>query len=548
MNENILLDISNLRIEVEQTNFNIVEAFDLRVNAGEVVALVGESGSGKTMAARSILGLLPAGLCQTDGKIMFLGNDISTMSPKQLQKNRGSEIGMVFQEPMVSLNPAMTVGAQLHEGLTLHTDLSPQEREDEIVAMLERVHIADAKKCMKSYPHVFSGGMRQRIMLASVMLLKPKLLIADEPTTALDTITQKEVLDLMVELTRDHDTAVLLITHNLGLVARYAERVVVMQSGVKREEGSTQEILSRPSHDYTKSLVNAVAYKNNDIEQASDKLVVELKDFCVSYKQPMRLIFRTPPKKVLKNINLKIHAGETLAVVGGSGSGKTTLGRAMLKLLPAASGQLLFDGQDVSHQTKLNDFRLACQLIFQDPFSSLNPRMQVVDIVREPLRHMPELSVQEKTNLTREILENVGLGNLGSRFPHELSGGQRQRVAIARALVRKPKFIVADEPVSALDMTIQKQVVELLKDLQKKYGFACLMISHDLATVQEIAHRTIVMQEGEIVEQGETNSLFSSPQHEYTRLLIEASPETDLHKFLTGSNSSVFGVGEAENG
>lgn len=523
-----LLGIDRLRISALRTDAVIVDDISFQIARGEFVALVGESGSGKTAAARAVLGLLPTGLVQTGGHILLNGEDLAKVPPKRMRLLRGPQIGMVFQEPMVSLNPAISIGAQMAEGLALHARLTKREIRHRCLEMLGRVQIRDPEHTFDAYPNEFSGGMRQRIMLASVMLLQPKLLIADEPTTALDTLTQREVLDLMVGLARDYDTAVMLITHNLGLVARYAQRAVVLRRGQLIESGSARQILSAPREAYTQQLVEALPRRAARMSAPSrGEPLISVRGLKVAFPGRQRLFRREPYMQAVNGVDLDIAAGETVAVVGGSGSGKTTLGRAMLRLLPVADGDISFKGQPVSAPPD-RAFRLASQLVFQDPYSSLDPRMRIGDVVAEPLRHMPELSDKEKAARVAAMLDEVGLAGLETRWPHELSGGQRQRVAIARAIVRHPAFVVADEPVSALDMTIQAQVLKLFERLQAQYGFACLFISHDLAAVEQVADRVIVMQGGRIVEQGSRDDIFDRPQHDYTKALLAAAPVVEF--------------------
>jgi peptide/nickel transport system ATP-binding protein len=526
MSANIpLLRVEGLRVHAASSGACLVDGVDFELEAGGFLAVVGESGSGKSMTARAILGLLPPGVRCGGGRILLNGEDLLQASPARLRALRGADIGMVFQEPMVSLNPALRIGVQMAEGLRLHSDLSDAEIKSRCIAMLERIQVRDPERCLASYPHEFSGGMRQRIMLASVMLLKPRLLIADEPTTALDTLSQGEVLNLMQELAGEHGTAVLLITHNLGLVSRYAERAIVLRKGERVESGDVQQVLKNPQHPYTRQLVDALPRRGaTPPARPAGEALIEARQLAVSYAGRARHWWRKPePHRVLDGVDLRVEAGETVAVVGGSGSGKTTLGRAMLGLLPHAGGQLLFRGAAVEAR-RAREFRLACQLVFQDPFSSLNPRQRIGEIVREPLLLLPDLLPAEAERRTAQMLDEVGLAGMAARYPHELSGGQRQRVAIARALVRRPAFVVADEPVSALDMSVQAQILALFQNLQKEYGFACLFISHDLGAVEQIADRVVVMEAGRIVEQGSRDAVFDAPVHTYTRALLAADP------------------------
>lgn len=507
----------------------LVQELSFDIAAGECLGVIGESGSGKTLAARAILGLLPAGLRVIGGRILLDGEDLLSAPAQRLRALRGPAMGMVFQEPLVSLNPAHRIGAQLAEGLRLHTRLTQQEIQARCLAMLERIGIDNPMRCLKAYPHEFSGGMRQRIMLASVMLLNPRVLIADEPTTALDTLTQQEVLDLMQELAREHGTSILLITHNLGLVSRYAQRAVVMRQGRAVEVGDVKRLLHEPSHDYTRTLIEAMPRRGATAPNRLSSVapLIQVQDLHVSYPGArIGLIGRRPPHEAVQGVSLRIDEGQTVAVVGGSGSGKTSLGRAILQLTPRARGEVSFRGKVVSAEDRaaLKRFRMACQLVFQDPYSSLNPKHRVRDIVAEPLRLMPDLARGAASARVDQVLQEVGLDALGHRFAHELSGGQRQRVAIARAIVRRPAFVVADEPVSALDMTIQAQVLALFRDLQQQHGFACLFISHDLAAVEQVADRVIVMQHGRVVEEGTRDQVFDAPRHPYTRQLLQAAP------------------------
>ncbi len=527
-----LLRVQDLRIEAIGAEASgrppLLEGLSFDVAPGEFVAIVGESGSGKTMAARSILDLLPDGARRVSGSIELQGRDIAHLTPKEMRAMRGGEIGMVFQEPMVSLNPALTIGKQLAEGLKLHRKLSPQAIRQLCEKMLTRVKIADPGKCLAAYPHEFSGGMRQRIMLASVLMLKPKLLIADEPTTALDTLSQREVLELMTELARDNGTAVLLITHDLGLVARYSERVIVLEKGKLVEAGATRQVLGQPSHPYTQRLVGSIPRRADDrpVVPADAPTILSIEGACIDYPGRRRFIGPPVAKRVVHGVDMTVRAGEIVAVVGASGSGKSTLGRAVLGLKPLSDGKITVDGIDISAmnagQRRL--FRKTAQLVFQDPFSSLDPRMRIGDIIGAPLRHLPEIGAAERLERVLAVLEEVGLGGFARRYPHQMSGGQRQRVAIARAVVSRPRLVVADEPVSALDMTIQLQVLTLFQKLQAAYGFACLFITHDLAVVEQVADRVYVLSGGEVVEGGPTETILEHPKHAYTKALLEATP------------------------
>jgi peptide/nickel transport system ATP-binding protein len=527
-----LLRFAGVRIETsgrwQSEPRALLEELSFEIGTGELVALVGESGSGKTLAARAILGLLPPGVRQSAGRIELEGRDLTRLSALELRKVRGAQIGMVFQEPMVSLNPAITIERQLAEGMRLHLQLPGAEIRRRAVAMLERVRIRDPLHCLKSYPHEFSGGMRQRIMLASVLLLQPKLLIADEPTTALDTLSQREVMELMVELAHDTGAAVLLITHDLGLVARYTQKAIVLEKGCLMESGTTEQILLNPRNPYTQRLVASLPRGGGDLAAvpASVPTVLEVRGASIEYPGRPGLFRRALPKRVVHGVNLDVREGEIVAIVGASGSGKSTLGRAVLGLKPLAGGTIRFNGVDLSNMTaeQRRQYRRSAQLVFQDPYSSLDPRLRVRDIVAATLRHLDDLDAAERRARVQAVLEEVGLPSFGPRFPHQMSGGQRQRVAIARAVVSRPRLVVADEPVSALDVTIQQQVLTLFQKLQSQYGFACLFITHDLAVVRQIAARVIVMSGGSVVEEGLVASVFSNPGHEYTRQLLEATP------------------------
>ena len=515
-----VLAIRGLEVSVardEGRRDTVVDRVSLEVGPGEIVALVGESGSGKTMIGRSVLRLLP-GVARIDaGEILFEGSDLARATEAQMRRVRGAAIGMVFQEPMVSLNPALRVGFQMAEALRLHRGLSDGEARERAAAMLRRVRIADPERCLASHPHQFSGGMRQRIMLASVFATQPKLLIADEPTTALDAIIQKEVMEMLVELARESGTSVLLVSHDLGMVAQYAQRVAVMRRGAVVEAGATRDVLLAPKHEYTRALLESLPRRDLGAPAESNAVepLIEVRGLTVDFPGKPRWFWQRARKvRAVDGVDLDIRAGETLAVVGESGSGKTTIGRVLVRLLRQSAGRIRFEGGE-----------LRTQMVFQDPYSSLDPRMTLLQIVAEGLRHVPGLPARERHARAREMLREVGLGEeYAQRFPHELSGGQRQRVCIARAIVARPRFVVADEPVSALDVTIQKQVLDLLVDLKRRFDFTCLFVSHDLGVVERIADRVVVMHRGRIVESGPRDAIFDRPCHPYTRRLLQANP------------------------
>ncbi|EIM30526.1 ABC transporter ATP-binding protein [Microvirga lotononidis] len=524
-----LLTVRDLSIQVAHSGAEVVRKVGFDIAPGEIVGIVGESGSGKTLATRALIALLPTTIKVTGGSVVYKGRDVLTMSDGDIRRLRGPEIGVVFQEPMTSLNPSMTIGRQLEEGLILHTKLTPVERRTRILDMLRRVGIRDPEGSLTAYPHEFSGGMRQRIMLASVMLLTPALLIADEPTTALDAVVQREVMELMVELTRAEGTAVLLISHDLPMVARYTQRIVVMEKGAIVEHGTTEQILERPQHPYTRRLLSSLPLRGEvrSIDRSATP-VVSAQNIVVEYAARGSLLAKNKTKRALHGISVDIHEGEVVALVGGSGSGKTTLGRTIAGLVSQSEGEILFQGRQ--RGADWNTYRLNCQMVFQDPYSSLDPRMTILALVEEALRLVPGIAREQKRKRALESLEEVGLGpDYAGRYPHELSGGQRQRVAIARAIARRPKFLIADEPVSALDVTVRAQVLDLFTSLQKRYGFSCLFISHDLGVVEQVADRVIVMQDGRIIEQGDRDTIFDHPQEAYTRRLLSAIPALDLN-------------------
>ena len=522
-----LLEVDGFTLRIGASGRTVVNDVSFSVSPGEIVGIVGESGSGKTLAARAVMGFIPPAVRLISGSIRFDGEEVTTMAPKRLRAIRGAKVGMVFQEPMTSLNPSMLIGRQLEEGLALHRKLDAAGRRELILDMLRRVGIRDPEGAFNAYPHQYSGGMRQRIMLASVMLLKPALLLADEPTTALDAVVQRDVMELMVDLTKENGTAVLLISHDLGMVARYCSRIVVMCQGDVVEQGKSEDILARPQHPYTRKLLAAMPHREpaRELPQAATPLV-SVDGLVVDYGGRQGFFRKEQGKRALHGISLNVQPGEVVSVVGGSGSGKTTLGHAIAGLIKPSEGAILFNGRPIDKsETAYWDYRLNCQMVFQDPYSSLDPRMTIGELVGEPLRLVKGMGAADRRRRLAEVLGEVGLGDgFAERYPHELSGGQRQRVAIARAIIRRPSFVIADEPVSALDVTVRAQVLELFAQLQKKHGFSCLFISHDLGVVEQVSDRVIVMQDGRIVEEGTRDQIFDAPQHDYTRKLLSAVP------------------------
>ncbi|MFC3051838.1 ABC transporter ATP-binding protein [Kordiimonas pumila] len=527
-----VLAVENLHIDITVAGEKpkpIVNDVSFGIQAGGITALVGESGSGKTMIGRALLRLLPPVARVSAGTMLFKGTNLQLANDAGMRSLRGNHIGMVFQEPMSSLNPALRIGFQMSEALMLHKNMTREEARIHSIEMLKRVQITNPEESFNAYPYQFSGGMRQRIMLASVLAMRPALLIADEPTTALDALIRKEIMELMLEITKDIGTGVLLISHDLGMVAQYAEDVVVLRKGVQIESGKCSDILLSPQHDYTRDLMGALPARRTDmLEKTYTKPLLDIKNLCVDFKRSGSSFWKKSNMvRAVDRASFAVNQGEILAVVGESGSGKTTIGRTIMQLCAKSSGQIFFEGQDLDSMAKgkLASVRGNMQMVFQDPFSSLDPRMTLEATVAEGLRHNKSLTAKEKRAQAQNMLTEVGLpGDFAGRYPHELSGGQRQRVCIARAIVAQPMFIVADEPVSALDVTIQHQVLKLLARLQEKYGFSYLFISHDLGVVEQVADRVVVMYRGKILEVGSRDDIFDRPCHPYTIRLLEATP------------------------
>ena len=518
-----VLKLSGLTIEA-MGGKKIVDGVDFSLEPGEIGALIGESGSGKTTLGRAILRLLPAALQITQGSIRFAGTDLARADVDTLRKLRGREIGAVFQEPMMSLNPSISVGRQMEEALRLHERISRREARERSLAMLERLKIPDPMRCYEEYPGKFSGGMRQRFMLASVLLTRPSLLIADEPTTALDAVIRREIMEQMVELTQEMGTSVLLISHDLGMVSQYARHATVLYQGKVVEQGDAREIVLNPRTDYMRQLVRALPARSSSVAVGGGQQLAKIKDLEVKFPARRALPFGSKREvRAVNGVSFDIAKGEVLAVVGESGSGKTTIGRTMLGLNRIARGDVSyasFGGGEVAPGPKSG-----VQMIFQDSYASLDPQMTLEATVAEPLRNQPGVSRRVRLERARDLLREVGLGDeFHRRYPHELSGGQRQRVGIARAVVSQPSLVVADEPVSALDATVQRQVLNLLMRLKDSYDLSYLFISHDLSVVEEIADRVIVMYCGHIVEIGSRDAIFDRPCHPYTYRLLQATP------------------------
>ncbi|MCR9194488.1 MAG: ABC transporter ATP-binding protein [Hyphomonas sp.] len=509
---------------------DVVTSASLSVGAGEFHAIVGESGSGKTMLARAALGLLPPGGRVRAGSITFDGTELVGLGSRSIRALRGKKMGMVFQDPLTSLNPSMRIGAQMCEATMLHEKLSVKDAQDRAIDMLARVGIPHGARALGCYPHEFSGGMRQRIMIASTLLLKPQLLIADEPTTALDAIVQADIMDLIRDVTRDLGTAVLMISHDLGLVADRADRVSVMDAGVIVEAGPVDDILIEPRHAKTKALLAALPQgevKPPQSAQVAPLLHVTGAHVSFAGRKPWPWA-KAPHTHALRDVDITLCPGETLAIVGASGSGKTTLGRAIAGLQDLTSGRIQFGDADITHPLASRRRELAreIQIVFQDPMGSLDPRVRVGDSVAEGLRHTKTLSRADRRKKALTTLTACGLDeDFAARFPHQLSGGQRQRVGIARALIMQPKIIVLDEPVSALDVTVQAQVLDLLERLQRDHDLSYIFISHDLGVVESIANRVMVMEDGIVVEEGHAAEVFRAPQHPFTCRLLSILPE-----------------------
>lgn len=526
-----LLRIDNLSVKFGEgsTAVDAVKSVSFTLNKGETLALVGESGSGKSVTALSVLRLLPyPKASHPTGRILYQGEDILQADEPNLRKIRGDRISIIFQEPMTSLNPLHTIEKQIGESLWLHKMLKGDTARERILELLNLVGIRDPQSRLNSYPHQLSGGQRQRVMIAMALANEPQLLIADEPTTALDVTVQKQILELLQQLQKKLGMAILLITHDLNIVKHYAKNVCVMYEGEIVEYGATAQIFNQPQAHYTQQLISAEPTGNPlPIKENSD-LILETQQLKIWFPVKRGFLGRTVDHiKAVNDVSLTLRRGETLGVVGESGSGKTTLGLAILRLI-RSEGVINFHGSRIDNlnQKAVKPLRRQLQVVFQDPFGSLSPRMSVEECIAEGLSVHKIGSVSERTAMIRQALIEVDLDpEVRHRYPHEFSGGQRQRISIARALILKPDIIILDEPTSALDRTVQVQIVELLKDLQKKYGLSYIFISHDLSVIKALSHKVLVMKQGEVVEQGEAKTLFRSPAHHYTQELLKAAFE-----------------------
>jgi peptide/nickel transport system ATP-binding protein len=532
MSEAALLKLEGLSVALPAwaDRERAVSDLSLELRRNEIVCVVGESGSGKSVLARAIMGLLPAPHVRvTGGHVVFDGEDLLAADPERMRGIRGARIAMIFQEPMTALNPLMTIGRQIDEMLEIHLKLSRRERRARIVALLEEVHLADPERIMGAYPHEVSGGQRQRAMIAMALILEPAILIADEPTTALDVTTQAQILALIKELQRKHRTGVLFITHDFGVVAEIADRVAVMQHGVLVELGAAAQVLNAPRHDYTKSLIAAVPALAPRPRREMDTapLLLEVSGMTKTFGSGATWLSRGDRRvHAVKSVALSVRRGRTLGLVGESGSGKSTLARCIIRLIEPDAGTVRLGDVELSalSRRQLRPHRKHIQMVFQDPFGSLNPRQTVVQLIAQgPITH--GVAADEALAIARELLQLVRLDPAAAnRFPHEFSGGQRQRIGIARALALRPVLLVADEPVSALDVSVQAQVLQLLADIRDRLELTMLFITHDLRVAAQVCDEIAVMRHGEIVESGPTADVFADPQHAYTRELLAAVP------------------------
>ncbi|ODT16903.1 MAG: microcin ABC transporter ATP-binding protein [Hyphomicrobium sp. SCN 65-11] len=529
-----VLSVRNLTVRLPggADRENAIEGISFDIGPREIVCIVGESGSGKSVTAQAVMGLLPKrDLVVTAGETLLQGEDTTKAGIHRLRALRGTRMGMIFQEPMTALNPVQRVGQQIAEVLEIHTKLSGTEQRQRVLDIMKAVHLPDPELMIDAYPHQLSGGQRQRIMIAAALILDPALLIADEPTTALDVTTQAQILRLIKEMQSRRNTGVMFITHDFGVVSEIADRVVVMQRGRVVEQGTRDEVLRRPREAYTKMLVAAVPSlvppKRAPVE---GKLALEAKKLSKIYGRRTFLNRKARIVKAAQDVNFHIRKGETLGIVGESGSGKTTVARCIARLIEPSEGEILIEGANVAHlpERDLRPYRRDIQIVFQDPYRSLNPRRTVgQSIIEGPVNF--GMTREKAVGKARELMQLVGLSpDALDRYPHQFSGGQRQRICIARALAMGPTLLIADEAVSALDVSVQAQVLELLDNIRKQFDLAVLFITHDLRVAAQICDRIAVMKNGVVVEHGTTADVFRSPQHEYTKALFDAAPGRDF--------------------
>lgn len=552
-----VLSIRNLTVEIPTRHglFKPVRDVTYDIRPGEIRGVVGESGAGKSMTGNAVIGLLDDPARVASGEIWLKGRRIDNLSIEEKRTIRGREIGMIFQDPLTSLNPLFTIGEQLVETIQLHLNVSAAEAKERALALLDRVSIPDPKTRFDQYPHQFSGGMRQRVVIALALCSEPSVIVADEPTTALDVSIQAQVLDLIKELARETQVGVILVTHDMGVIADTTEQVTVMYNGQVVESGTTDQVLSAPQHEYTKSLISAVPrpqvklHRFPQVSYGGRETTFKIEDLARNWDKPepsttgKLLEVQGITKKFLEKsslvpswrkyftavdqVSFDIKDGEVFGLVGESGSGKSTVARMIGTLLSVDGGNILFDGEDITTMSAdgVADYRKQIQMIFQDPFSSLNPRMKVESIVAEPLVHHKLLPPDQISGRVHELLDRVGLTKAAAaKYPHEFSGGQRQRISIARALATQPRFLICDEPTSALDVSIQAQILNILKDLQEHLGLTMLFISHDLPVVRQMCDRVGVMKQGKLVEVQDTETLFANPKEDYTAQLLELMP------------------------
>lgn len=527
-----LLEVSDLSVSfrTRDERHQAVKNVSFSLNRGEILGIVGESGSGKSVSCYSILGLIPCPPAAIDsGSVLFQGENLFDFSEEKMREIRGGKISMIFQDPMTSLNPYMTIGAQISEAITYHQKSSVKDIKERIIEALDEVGIPNPESRLNSYPYEFSGGMRQRVMIAMALVTEPDIIIADEPTTALDVTIQAQILALLQDIQRKRDIGIIFISHDLAVVKDVADKVLVMRKGEVVERGNPLEIFSSPQHPYTQALIDAIPSTGKISEEKNPTPILSLKNISKTYELESGS-FWTKEKKIvhaLDDVSLSIYQGEILGLVGESGSGKSTLGRSILRLVRPESGEILYQDKNILSldKNKLMPYRRSVQMIFQDPYASLNPRMTVFDTIAEPILLHGLVNKGELAAAVNKLMDDVGLDRKATRkYPHEFSGGQRQRIAIARAIASSPKVIIADEPVSALDVTIQAQVLDLLLSLAKDREMSMLFISHDLSVVRYLCDRIAVMKSGRIVETGRSQQLFSEAQHEYTRTLLSAIP------------------------